>query len=216
MARYIQARCRKCRSENKKLFLKGARCLSVKCPIDKKDNLLRKGPPGKTTGSRIKKMSGYGIQLKEKQKVKNIYGVLEKQFRRYFHIAVRQKGITGENLIRILETRLDNILFRMHFASSRSQARQLILHGHVEVNGKPVNIPSYNIKLNDVITLKEKSKNLKVVMESLRLVGNYGTSPWLEVDTENMKGTLKFVPRRNEITDLADINEQLIVELYSK
>jgi small subunit ribosomal protein S4 len=216
MARYTQPRCRRCRAENKKLLLKGARCLSLKCPIDKKDNLLRKGPPGKTTGTRIKKLSGYGIQLKEKQKVKNIYGILEKQFRRYFHIAVRQKGITGENLIRILETRLDNILFRMHFASSRSQARQIVLHGHVEVNGKPVNVPSYNVKLNDVVSLKDKSKNLKVVMESLRLVGNYGVSPWLEVDSENMKGTLKFLPRRNEIMDLADINEQLIVELYSK
>jgi small subunit ribosomal protein S4 len=216
MARYIQARCRRCRGVNKKLFLKGARCLSLKCPIDKKDSMVRKGPPGKMPGSRMKKMSGYGIQLKEKEKVKNIYGVLEKQFRRYFHIASRQKGITGENLIRVLETRLDNIIYRMHFASSRSQARQVILHGHIEVNGKKVDIPSFNVKINDIITLKEKSKNMKVIMESLRLSGNYGFSPWLEVDTENMRGTVRQIPRRADVTDLTDINEQLIVELYSK
>jgi len=145
-----------------------------------------------------------------------MYGILERQFRRYFHIAVRQKGITGENLIKILETRLDNILYRMHFASSRSQARQIILHGHIEVNGQIVSIPSFNVKQNDIVSLKEKSKNLKVVMESLRLVGNFGVSAWLDVDSENMRGVVKFIPRRNEITDLNEINEHLIVELYSK
>jgi small subunit ribosomal protein S4 len=216
MARYIEARCRRCRGVNKKLFLKGTRCLSLKCPIDKKDSMVRKGTPGKSAGTRMKKLSGYGVQLKEKQKVKDIYGVLEKQFRRYFHIAVRTKGITGENLIRLLETRLDNIVYRMHFASSRSQARQVILHGHIEVNGKKVDVPSFNVKQDDVITLKEKSKNLKIVMESLRSSGNYGVSPWLEVDTEGMKGIVRQIPRRADITDLTDINEQLIVELYSK
>jgi small subunit ribosomal protein S4 len=216
MARYLEARCRRCRGVNKKLFLKGTRCLSVKCPIDKKDSMLRKGTPGKSAGTRMKKLSGYGIQLKEKEKVKDIYGVLEKQFRRYFHIAVRQKGITGDNLIKLLETRLDNIVYRMHFASSRSQARQIILHGHIQVNGKKVDIPSYNVKQDDIVTLKDKSKNLKVVMESLRLSGNYGIFPWLEVDTENMKGIVRQIPNRADITDLSDINEQLIVELYSK
>lgn len=216
MARYTEARCRKCRAENKKLFLKGVRCYSSKCPIDKKDSFLRKGAPGKTSGTRMRKLSGYAIQLKEKQKMKNLYGILERQFRRYFQIAIRQKGITGENLIKILETRLDNVVYRMHFASSRSQARQLVLHRHIEVNGKIVNIPSYNVKENDVISLREKSKNLVVVKESLRQTGNYGFSPWLEVDVDNCKGTLKQVPRRADLTDLADINEQLVVELYSK
>ena len=216
MARYIQARCRRCRAENKKLFLKGARCLSMKCPIDKKDSLLRKAPPGKASGTRLKKVSGYGIQLKEKQKLKYIYGILERQFRRYFDIASRQKGITGENLIRLLETRLDNMIFRAHFATSRSQARQIVLHRHVQVNGQVVDIASFNVKEGDVISIKDKSKNLKIVLESLRLSGNYGVCPWLEVDTENLKATVRAIPRRNDITDLGDINEQLIVELYSK
>jgi len=216
MARYLQARCRRCRSESKKLFLKGIRCHSTKCPLDKKDSFLRKGPPGKTSGTRMKKMSGYGVQLKEKQKMKDLYGVLERQFRRYFQIAIRQKGITGENLIRLLETRLDNIVFRMHFASSRSQARQLVLHKHIEVNGRSVNIPSYNVEENDVISVREKSKNLVVVKESLRQTANYGFSPWLEVDVDACKGTIKQIPRRADLTDLSDINEQLIVELYSK
>jgi len=145
-----------------------------------------------------------------------LYGVLERQFRRYFQIAIRQKGITGENLIRLLETRLDNIVFRMHFASSRSQARQLVLHKHIEVNGRSVNIPSYNVEENDVISVREKSKNLVVVKESLRQTANYGFSPWLEVDVDACKGTIKQIPRRADLTDLSDINEQLIVELYLK
>ena len=216
MARYLQPRCRKCRAEGKKLMLKGERCVTIKCPIDKKDSFIRKGPPGKAQGVRLRKMSDYGVQLKEKQKVKNIYGILEKQFRRYFHIAHRQKGITGENLIQILETRLDNIIYRMRFASSRNQARQLVLHGHFEVNGKCVNIPSFNVKEGDVISLKEKSKKMKVILESLRLIVNFGVSPWLEVDMENFRGTIKQIPRRADIVDLKDIKEQLIVELYSK
>ena len=216
MARYLQAKCRRCRAENQKLFLKGERCLTAKCPIDKNYSLLRKCAPGKSQGTRMKKMSVYGVQLKEKQKVKQIYGVLEKQFRRYFEIANRQKGITGENLIKILETRLDNVIYRMHFAGSRAQARQIILHGHVQVNGRKVNIPSYNLKEGDVVSFKESSKGLAVIAEAMKQIETLGLMPWLDVDKANMTGTLKQIPRRSEIVDLTDINEQLIVELYSK
>lgn len=216
MARYLQAKCRRCRAENQKLFLKGEKCLSLKCPIDKKDDLLRKGPPGKSPGLRIKKVSVYGIQLKEKQKVKQIYGVLERQFRRYFKIASQQKGVTGENLIVLLERRLDNIVFRLHVASSRNMARQLVLHRHIEVNGKTVNIPSYSVKEGDVITVKEKDRNMSVIQESLKLASSQGVVPWLELDVEKAKGVVKQLPKRADIVDLRNINEQLIVELYSK
>lgn len=216
MARYLQAKCRRCRAENQKLFLKGERCLSFKCPIDKRENLIRKGPPGKSPGLRIKKSSGYGIQLKEKQKVKQMYGILERQFRRYFKIAIRQKGITGDNLIRLLETRLDNIVFRLHFATSRNMARQLVLHRHIEVNGRVVNVPSYQLKEGDVISVKEKDLSLSIIQQSLKLVSSQGVVPWLELDVEKGRGVLKQIPRRSDIIDLKDINEQLIVELYSK
>lgn len=216
MARYLQAKCRRCRAENQKLFLKGERCSTVKCPIDKKDSLLRKGLPGKATGFRMKKMSVFGIQLKEKQKVKQMYGVLERQFRRYFHIANAQKGVTGDNLVKILESRLDNIVYRMHFATSRSQARQIILHGHINVNGRKVDIPSYNVKEGDAVSVKEKSKKFVAILEALKLVNSQGVVPWLEVDIDNEKGVVKQLPRRSEVLDLSNINEQLIVELYSK
>jgi small subunit ribosomal protein S4 len=216
MARYLQAKCRRCRAENQKLFLKGERCLSVKCPIDKSYDLKRKYAPGKSSGTRLKKKSVYGVQLKEKQKMKQIYGVLERQFRRYFEIANRQKGITGENLVKILECRLDNVLYRMHFASSRAQARQLVLHGHVQVNGKKVNIPSYSLKEGDTISIKDKSKGSTTIAESLKAVETQGVMPWLEVNAEALTGVLKQIPRRSEVVDLQDINEQLIVELYSK
>ena len=216
MARYLQAKCRRCRAENQKLFLKGDRCLSVKCPIDKKDSMLRKGLPGKMPGMRIKKVSVYGVQLKEKQKVKQIYGILERQFRRYFKIANRQKGITGENLIKILETRLDNIVYRMHFASSRNQARQIVLHGHIEVNGKKVDIPSYNVKEGEIISVNEKTRKSVMIMEALKMLNTQGIVPWRDVDIDNAKGVVKQIPRRSEITELSNINEQLIVELYSK
>lgn len=216
MARYIGAKCRLCRSQKQKLMLKGDRCLSVKCPIDKKSDLLRKGLPGKAAGLRMKKISDYGVQLKEKQKLKNIYGVLERQFRRYYDIANRKKGITGENLVEILETRLDNIVYRMHFAASRAQARQFVLHNHVEVNGNLVNIPSYNVKQDDVITVRDKSSKMKNVLDSLKRVGTDGVVPWLEVNPDEAKGIVRQIPRRNEIKDLESVNEQLIVELYSK
>ncbi len=216
MARITSAKCRFCRAQKQKLMLKGDRCLTIKCPIDKKDSLLRKGLPGKASTSKLKKLSNYGIQLKEKQKLKNMYGVLERQFVRYFKVASRKKGITGENLIRLLETRLDNIIYRMHFTSSRNQARQFIRHGHIEVNGKIVSIPSFNVKKDDVIAVRDKSKKLKPILESLKKVGTAGVAPWLEVNPDNVKGTIKQIPRRNEIKDLEGINEQLIVELYSK
>ena len=216
MARYIGPRCRLCRAQKQKLFLKGDRCLSIKCPIDKKSSLLRKGFPGKGAGARMKKLSGYGIQLKEKQKLRNFYCLLERQFKRYFHIANRKKGITGDNLILQLETRLDNIVYRMHFFSGRSQARQFILHGHVEVNNKIVNIPSFNVKKGDVISISEKSKKMKVILDSLKRVGTEGVVNWLEVNPDEVKGTVKELPKRSEIKDLDNMNEQLVVELYSK
>lgn len=184
------------------------------------DNLLRKKPqgPGKPGqgGMKRKKMSVYATQLLEKQKLKYMYGVLERQFRKYYEIAKRKKGITGDNLIKVLESRLDNIIYRMHLATSRDQARQIVLHRHIEVNGRVVNIPSYQVKVNDVITVKEKSKKLKVILESLKLVGTSGVVPWLDVDADNASGVVKQLPRRSEITDLANINEQLVIELYSK
>jgi len=216
MARYLGPKCRLCRAQKQKLMLKGDRCISVKCPIDKKENLKRKGLPGKAASARLKKISNYGVQLKEKQKLKNLYGVLEKQFRRYFEIANRKKGITGDNLIILLETRLDNILFRMHMATSRSQARQIILHGHVEVNGTKVNIPSYNVKKDDIISIKENSKKKKIILDALKKVGTEGIVPWLEVNVDKAEGVIKELPRRSDIKYIGTINEQLVVELYSK
>lgn len=216
MARYTGPSCRVCRSKQQKLMLKGDRCLSIKCPIDKKNSLLRKGLPGKMAGTRLRKISNYGVQLKEKQKIKYMYGILEKQFRKYYEIANRKKGITGENLIIQLETRLDNIVYRMHFLSSRDQARQHILHGHIEVNGRIVRVPSFNVKQGDVIETRNSSKKLKTILESLKRVGTDGVVPWLDVNPDEVKGVVKQIPRRNEILDLANINEQLVVELYSK
>ena len=211
MARYLGPKCRLCRIEKKKLFLKGDRCNSSKCAITQKKSM-----PGKSAKSRVGKMSDYGLQLREKQKLKRIYGMLEKQFKLTFNEAVRRQGKTGENLIRILETRLDNIVFRMKFASSRNQARQLVGHGHVLVNGKSVNIPSYLVKQNDVIQIKEKSKKTLSIKESLKEYTKSGVSPWLEVNPDEMRGVIKAVPLRSEVSDLAEINEQLIVELYSR
>lgn len=216
MARYVGPRCRLCRAQRQKLMLKGERCLSGSCPIDKRSNLLRKGPPGKAASTRLRKISNYGVQLKEKQKIKNTYGVLEKQFRRYFKIANRKKGITGDNLLILLETRLDNVVYRMHMLSSRSQARQFILHGHIAVNGRIVNVPSYNIKAGDVIEVKEKSKKQKIILDSLKRVSSDGVVPWLDVNPDAVSGTVKQLPRRDDIKYAGPINEQLVVELYSK
>ncbi len=216
MARITSAKCRFCRAQKQKLMLKGDRCLTIKCPIDKKDSLLRKGLPGKASTSKLKKLSNYGIQLKEKQKLKTMYGILETQFRRYFEIASRKKGITGDNLLILLETRLDNVIYRMHFASSRKKARQLVRHGHVEINKKKINIPSYNIKQGDIITVSEKSRKNIEILESLKRVGIDGIVPWLEVNPDDVRGSIKQLPRRSDIIYVDNINEQLVVELYSK
>jgi small subunit ribosomal protein S4 len=211
MARYTGPVCRLCRTEQKKLFLKGDRCKSDKCPINKK-----RPAPGKDPKGRIGKRSDYGMQLREKQKLKRIYGMQEKQFAIFFDRALRMPGVTGENLFMLLERRLDNIVYRLRFAVSRTQARQIVLHGHVMVNGKVVNIPSYLVKPNDVIEIREASKGLTVIKEALKEFGKAGVMPWLHLDPDTMKGTFLAIPRRSDITDLADIKEQMIVELYSK
>jgi small subunit ribosomal protein S4 len=211
MARYTGPVCRLCRTEQKKLFLKGDRCKSDKCPINKK-----RPAPGKDPKGRIGKRSDYGMQLREKQKLKRIYGMQEKQFAIFFDRALRMPGVTGENLFMLLERRLDNIVYRLRFAVSRTQARQIVLHGHVMVNGKVVNIPSYLVKPNDVIEIREASKGLTVIKEALKEFGKAGVVPWLHLDPDTMKGTFLAIPRRSDITDLADIKEQMIVELYSK
>ncbi len=207
MARYTDAVCRLCRREGMKLYLKGERCYTDKCAINK-----RNMPPGQHGASR-KKMSNYGIQLREKQKAKRFYGVLESQFRKYFEMADKQAGITGENLLRILESRLDNMVYRLGFASSRAQARQLVVHGHFTVNGTKVDIPSYLVKVGDVVTVKEKSKSsdkFKGLAESF----NGSVPNWLSVDMEKLEGKIVSLPSREDI-DLP-IAENLIVELYSR
>ncbi len=211
MARYTGPVCRQCRTEQTKLCLKGERCNSDKCPINKK-----RAAPGKDPKVRIGKRSEYGLQLREKQKIKKIYGVQEKQFHLTFEHAQRMTGVTGENLIKLLECRLDNVVYRMHFASSRSQARQLVLHRHVRVNGKIVNIASYQVKPGDVVEMKDASKKLAVVQDGLKEVSKSGTAPWISVDVDAVKGSFVQYPRREEVTDLAGIKEQLVVELYSK
>jgi small subunit ribosomal protein S4 len=211
MGRYVGPNCRLCRTEKMKLFLKGERCKSGKCPVTKK-----KGAPGKGPRARSKKISDYGIQLREKQKLKRLYCLLEKQFKIIFEKAVRMKGVTGENLLALLERRLDNIVFRMHFTSSRKQARQIVKHGHVLVNRKKIDIPSYVVKQSDEIAIKDKSKNLTVIKEGLKEFTSAGVVPWLDVDPDKVSGTVKAIPRRNDIVDTKEINEQLIVELYSK
>ncbi|MBN2442058.1 MAG: 30S ribosomal protein S4 [Spirochaetales bacterium] len=211
MGRYLGPQCRYCRTEKKQLFLKGDRCKGPTCAITKK-----RGAPGKGQRYRIRKVSDYGLQLREKQKLKRMYGMLEKQFLIFFHKANRMKGVTGENLIRLLERRLDNIVFRMRFASSRKQARQFVSHGHILVNGKKVNIASYLVREGDKVEIKEYSKKLLIIKESLKEYSRSGVVPWLDVDPDNMYGVVKLIPARNDVIDLADIKEQLIVELYSK
>lgn len=211
MARYTGPVCRMCRAEQRKLMLKGARCTSDKCPLNKK-----RGAPGKDPKARGGKKSEYGIQLAEKQKLRRMYGMLEKQFRLTFDRANRMSGVTGENFIVLLERRLDNVVYRMHYAVSRNQARQLVRHGHILVNGKAVNIPGFEIKAGDVVEVKESSKKLSMVQEALNEISKSGTMPWVSVDVDAVKGTYTTDPRREEVSDLADIKEQLIVEFYSK
>jgi small subunit ribosomal protein S4 len=208
MARYTGSSCKLCRREKQKLFLKGSKCYSEKCPLEK-----RNYAPGQHGLTRRAKFSEYGVQLREKQKVKRIYGLQETQFHNYFEKAAMQKGITGTNLIKLLERRLDNIVFRLGFAPSRKAARQLILHRHFLINGHLVDIPSYLVAPGDVVTVKDKSKKLDAIHNSLRRTKDnvYG---WLSVDKATLSGTFLNLPEREDIPLIA--NEQLIVELYSK
>ena len=208
MARYTGASCRLCRRENLKMYLKGDRCYSDKCAIER-----RPYPPGQHGQGRIK-FSEYGIQLREKQKVKRMYGLLEAQFRLYFQRANSKKGPTGENLLQSLELRLDNVAFRMGFADTRAEARQLVRHAHFRVNGKKVNIPSYQVRVGDKISVKERSKKVVSISEALEAVDRRGLPPWIEVDKKGFEGTVKALPAREDLT--LPIQEQLIVELYSK
>ncbi len=209
MARYTGASCRLCRRENLKLFLKGDRCYSDKCAFER-----RSFAPGQHGQNKFKKVSDYAVQLREKQKVKQMYGMLEAQFRRYFERAERAKGVTGEILLIMLERRLDNALYRSGFSSSRDQARQMVLHNLFSVNGNKVNIPSYQIKIGDVITLREKHQKNDVIVDNLEGAVRRGLPSWLELDQTKFQCVVKALPNREEIT--MPIQEQLIVELYSK
>jgi len=211
MARYTGPRCRLCRTEQRKLFLKGVRCKSDKCPINRK-----RLPPGKAPKSRPNKQSEYAVQLREKQRLKRSYGLMEAQFRNTFEKALRMPGKTGENLFGLLERRLDTVVYRLRFALSRAQARQFVLHGHVAVNGKRVDIPSFLVKAGDKIEILASGKKMILVKDALQEVGRSGVMPWLEVDPDNMSGRFAAIPHRQDITDMADIREQLVVELYSK
>ena len=192
-----------------KLFLKGPKCFSEKCPIEK-----RNFAPGQHGKDRKAKIVGYGLQLREKQKAKRIYFTLEKQFRNYFEKAARTKGVTGEALLQQLERRLDNVVYRLGFAISRRQARQLVRHGHVAVNGRKVNIPSFQVSVGDEVTVREKSKDLVVIQTSKEMSSHQPVAAWLEADREGLKGRVTALPRRDDIN--LPVNEQLIVELYSK
>lgn len=209
MARYIGANCKLCRREKQKLFLKGTKCFSDKCPVEN-----RNYPPGQHGISRRPRMTDYALQLREKQKVRKTYGVLENQFRRYFQLASRKSGITGDNLVKLLERRFDNTIYRLGLAPSRKAARQLILHRHFTVNGRTVNIPSYLLKSGDHIQVRDKSKKLEVIHDSMKRIKDNMIVPWLSLDKANMMGTFMKVPEREEVPFIA--NEQLIVELYSK
>ncbi len=208
MARYTDSVCKLCRRERQKLFLKGQKCYTEKCPIE-----TRNYPPGEHGQGRRMKVSEYGIQLREKQKIKRSYGLLETQFKIYFEKANKQKGITGENLVRLLERRFDNVVFRLGFASSRKQARQLIRHRHFLINDKLVDIPSYLMTEGDIIKVKEKSKKLDAIHNSLKRIKD-STYGWLSTDKAALSGTFLQVPERSEVP--LNANEQLVVELYSK
>ena len=209
MARYTDSVCRQCRRENLKLFLKGDRCYSDKCAFDR-----RSYPPGQHGERRGRKPSDYGVQLREKQKVKRMYGLSEKQFHLFFNKSERQKGITGTNLLAMLERRLDNVVYRLGFASSRAQARQFVRHRHLLVNGKRVDIASFVVKIGDTIEVREKSKKIQAFQDSLDAVVRRGIPQWLDLEKDNMKGMVKNFPVREDLT--MPIQEQLIVELYSK
>ncbi len=208
MARYIGAKCRQCRREGSKLFLKGEKCFTDKCAVEK-----RAYPPGQH-GQRRSRATEYGKQLREKQKLRNIYGILERQFENYFDEASRHKGSTGEDLLKLLERRLDNVVFRMGFGMSRSEARQLVRHGAVDVNGRNVNIPSYEVRPNDMIEIAGKGKEQLRVKAAIEAAEQRGIPDWLDVDTKAMKGVFKRLPERTDLPP--EINEALVVALYSK
>ena len=208
MARYTDSKCRQCRREGGKLFLKGEKCFTEKCPVDK-----RAYAPGQH-GQQKSRLSDYGKQLREKQKLRRIYGVLERQFKNYYQEAARHKGSTGEDLLKMLESRLDNVVYRMGFGISRSESRQLVRHNSVLVNGKRVNIPSYQVQPNDLIEIATSSREQLRIKASLEAAGQRGIPEWLDVDVKTMKGTFKTVPERNDLP--SEINESLVVALYSK
>ena len=208
MARYTGAVCRLCRREGLKLFLKGERCYTDKCAIER-----RNYPPGEH-GQARPKFSEYSVQLREKQKLRRMYGVLEGQFRRYFEMADRAKGVTGETLLQLLERRLDNIVYRVGFATSRSEARQLVRHGHFRVNGKKVNVPSFLVRAGDTVSVRERSQKVARIQGALELAQRRGVPDWLEVTPESFAGRVKSLPVRSDLT--MPINEKLVVELYSK
>jgi len=209
MARYIGPVCRLCRREDMKLFLKGERCYTDKCGYER-----RSYPPGQHGQARRRKRSDYGEQLREKQKVKRIYGIAEKQFRGYYYKASRMKGVTGDVLIQLLERRLDNVVYRMGFVSDHAEGRQLVRHGHFKVNGKRVNIPSYLVKEGDVVEVKDKSRNMTRIIEALGSVERRGVPRLIELEKDAFKATVKALPSRDDVT--LPIREQLIIELYSK
>jgi small subunit ribosomal protein S4 len=209
MARYKGAVCRLCRREGMKLFLKGAKCFTDKCPVEK-----RNFAPGQHGKDRKAKVVGYGLQLREKQKTKRIYFTLENQFRNYFEKAARKPGVTGELLLQQLERRLDNVIYRLGFATSRRQARQLVRHGHINVNGRRVNIPSFEVSAGDEIQVRENARKFTVVEGASDFSSHQPVVAWLEVDRENLKGRVLSLPKREDIA--TPVNEQLIVELYSK
>ena len=208
MARYTDSKCRQCRREGGKLFLKGEKCFTEKCPVDK-----RAYPPGQH-GQQKSRMSDYGKQLREKQKLRRIYGVLERQFENYYKEAARHKGSTGEDLLKMLESRLDNVAYRMGFGVSRSETRQLVRHNALRVNGRRVNIPSYQVRPNDLIEISTSAQEQLRIKSALEAAGQRGIPEWLDVDVKAMKGTFKSVPERNDLP--SDINESLVVALYSK
>ncbi len=209
MARYTGAVCRLCRREGMKLFLKGGKCFTDKCPVEKRNFV-----PGQHGKDRKAKIVGYGLQLREKQKTKRIYFALEKQFRNYFEKAARAQGVTGELLLQQLERRLDNVAYRLGFATSRRQARQLVRHGHIHVNGKKVNIPSFQVKVGDEVAVRERSNKLVVIEGARDFASGQPAPAWLSVDRDGLKGRVQGLPKREDIN--LPINEQLIVELYSK
>lgn len=209
MARYREAVCRLCRREGTKLFLKGQRCLTDKCAIEK-----RNFAPGQHGKSRRPKLLGYGLQLREKQKVRRLYGILEDQFRAYFEKAARSKGMTGENLLLMLEHRLDNVVYRLGFATSRAEARQLVRHGHVLVSGKKVNIPSFQVALGQEVAIREKDRQNPMILRALDLTSGRSVPAWLQLTRETMTGRVISAPKREDVN--FPIQEQMVVELYSK